>query len=269
MVDFRKLVSPKSRRKIAERYAFISEFETMSDAEKAEVLLTKSRSLIDSGVFSSDQRYSYDEWALYRVIPEIALRLDHTVTLRETEHPKEDERKDQVTWLRNASRERLHSAVMSVIGNCSFSRATTRHVPVDVRLAADLLLGMKPNLITLAAEAIIPQIGPEPKEPDERPPLTGTYLIASLSDDMDRVLRYSEDPVEISRAFDLAIAMCRGEDTESDDDIDTKMMTHFKEGYFFGVKLNTIQSVSLQTFDGEILQIEKIDIQDREVSLDL
>lgn len=258
MVDFRKLISPKSRREVAQRTAAVHEYHKLPDTGKAEVLLTHARALIDSGVFSSDQRYSYDEWALYRVIPEIALRLDPGVTLRETEQPKDEESTDRVTWLRGAGVEKLQSAVSSIQANGSFRRALRPDAPKGLPETFDLLFGFEPNIFSVAASAAISGHSIWKEEPETRPALPGTYLIASMASGRDQVLRYCEDDAEINVLFSQSLAICRGEEIDEDEASGGHLTDRIRERLFTGIRLNTIESVSLQSFDGDILKIEEV-----------
>lgn len=260
MVDFRKLISPKSRaenRRIAEQ---IMAFQKLQPGEMAEELLGHSRKLIDSGAFSTDQRYSYDEWALYRIIPEIALRLDPRITLRNNEHPSVDERADNVTWLRGESIEKLLSAVSSILSNGSFRRAQARDTDGDVRFSVEVLFGSNPNIFTVAADTISSGFLPERVKPDERDPLPGVYLIGSTQGGYDKVFRYKETQADIARDYDVLRASCRGDELSEEDQM-------LKERFFIGLKPSSIREVSLQTFDGEVLQSEVINIADPDESL--
>ena len=87
MVDFRKLISPRSRAKHAAVTEALEEFSNLDAPEMARSLLDMSRRAFELAGYKEDRFYSYDEAALVRIVPEVALRLDPSVALRENPGP--------------------------------------------------------------------------------------------------------------------------------------------------------------------------------------
>lgn len=246
MVDFRKLLSPASRAQIARRNAIVMEFQDLAPKEMADALLTNARTLQDSGCFSPDQRYSYDEWALYRVVPEVALALDPDVVLRDVEQPDPKEAEDQVTWLRGAAREKLEHCIKSILANGSFQRALLPEVDPGVRLVADVTFRESASLFSVAADQIFPGSFPRRAQPDSRPPLPGRYLVEIGETGFERARHYSDEPDIVDRYFDVAVKMREGIFDEEDLDIRNNLARN-------RFHMNVV-ALQVQGFDGEVVR---------------
>lgn len=203
MVDFRKLISPRSQAEIKHRRQTVMRFQELPPRDMARELLDMSRALIDSDRFSSEPNWSYDERALYRVIPEIARRLDPEVELRDSEIPKDDERKDQVTWIHGQSLERLIHAARGIADNGAFSRANAPEDP-NLTFIKEVLFDNNPCAFTIAADTISPGAFPDRATPDEREPLPGFYVVGQ-GESYDKVLKYADNRQEADRFFDAAV----------------------------------------------------------------
>lgn len=90
MVDFRKMISPRSQAQMKEVRDELN--LPRSNPEMAEWLVGLARELRGTGHFSAEPIYSYDEWALFRVIPELAARLDPALVRLPEEMPQQDEK---------------------------------------------------------------------------------------------------------------------------------------------------------------------------------
>lgn len=245
-MDFRQLISPKSQVSLAAERQSMIEFQALAPKPMAAALLQASRQLIDSGRFSSEHDYSYDEWALYRVIPAMARMLDPEVELRETEIAKEDERRDPLTWVADADVDKIKSSVDSLISHASLRRAELgSQADKD---AAELLLGNRRQCaMSVAMDRILPGSYPARAKPDTRAPLTGRYLIATSPSGRDGVLRYSEAVEELEDMMQTAIAIREGREL-TDDEERLKMRLHHVTA-----DLADCTSISIQDFDGKIL----------------
>ena len=245
-MDFRKLLSPKSRAEIAERRAQVLAFQTLSPLEMAEELMTHVRSLRGSGQFSNDPHYSYDEAALYRVAPELARVLDPDFELDEAEHPAPEEARDKVTYLRGQGPDKLRSFVASILAHGSFERAQRAGRYSEIARKADLAFGRCPSLFSIAADTAFPGIAPVREAPEERAPLPGFQVIASFDSGYDKSLHYTEDRDLAERSLDVAEAYF-GSSEVDDGDLDhlEKMRLRFDT--------TTPARVSLQTYEGAIL----------------
>jgi hypothetical protein len=244
MVDFRKLTSPRARLENQRLRDAIKACESMSNTDMARELLTHSRTLIDSGAFSTDQRWSYDEWALYRVIPELALKLDPTVELRDTENPSSEEKADWVTYLRDQPAHALHSAILSIVNNCQLGRAHNKGT--DARFAADVLLANRHNAFKIAAGRVFPGLYPKNEDHVEKPDLNGFFVIARDGDDHDSVMQYCDTMAEAQKYYDVAVAHFTGEDYDKSDPA---------WGTMFSIRMKQeFDHVSIQDWGGNAVQ---------------
>jgi len=214
-MDFRKLISPKTKAATRRRSEAVMAFQNDTPEGQAATLLHAARTLRESGAFSKDQRYSYDEWALYRVVPELAMKLDPNVELQDVENPDEEERVDQVTWLRGAPAERLESAAKSIMANASFSRI--RDCSDEMNDLADAMFTYNTCYFSVAADTVFPGCAPEREFLDTRDPLPGQYVLCCHKNGYERVMQYSEDAAEIDKVYDALVRITAGEELRDED----------------------------------------------------
>ncbi len=220
MPDLRKLVSYKSRMEIARDWDRILDFQKMGRKEMASELISAARDLADSGVFKSDYTWSYDEWAIYRVLPALARRLDPEIELRESEIPKEDESRDLVTSIEEGNDEKLLSHVGSIISNVSFMRAQKCDRDSPARRAANFLIMHRSDCsaISIAMDTVCPGSYPKRATPDVRPPLEGFQVIAVTASGYDCVLRYGEVEDDVNDWFRVGETIAKNEEIEEGDE---------------------------------------------------
>lgn len=246
MVDFRKLLSPKSRAEVAEQRNDCIAFQQQDAAGMAQSLVEASRKLIDSGLFKEDPRWSYDEWMIYRCIPALAKRLDPNLELRSNELGDAKEKEDPLTSGLMESDEKLETAIASVLSYATLSRAGAG--PKEVRRATDLLIGYRKmgSAVSVAMDTISPGSYPARVSPDRRPALTGVQLIASHGDH-DRVMRYAETEEELDELYRAALAKRSGEELTDDEQLLCSSLRGWPERLDF-------DTLSIQTWDGEVLR---------------
>jgi len=245
MVDFRKLLSPKSRAEIAVRQERAIEFQSKDPAGMAEALVEASRSLIDSGLFSSDPTYSYDEWALYRCIPALAKRLDPRLEPRVDEIAKSDEKRDPLTWLDEGDDRKLLSSIQSIIGNGSFMRSECGSK--EVQAATEFLIRNRDrgSAISVAMDTVLPGSYPRRVEADTRDPLIGIQLVAKHGEH-DRVLRYADSEAELDDVYRALVSSRQGEELSDDDERLVRGLRSWERMDF--------EALSIQAFDGTVLR---------------
>jgi hypothetical protein len=257
-MEFRKVISPKSQAATERRRAAVMEFQEDTPEGQAATLLNAARKMRESGAFSDDPRYSYDEWALYRVVPELALKLDPSIELQAAENPDEKEREDQVTWLRCAPAERLESAVKSILSNASFSRI--RAHGDEMNDTADATFGFNVNCLSVAADIIFPGLAPKRETADDRAPLSGQYVLCCHKSGYDRVMQYSEDPVEIEKVYDALIRITAGEEVRDEDAWVEERLSWYpmlkQEGPNGRERLSSIE---VQDSSGEVLRAHSLE----------
>jgi hypothetical protein len=252
MVDFRKMISPASNMQIKKRNQAIMDFQELGRVEMAEEILRHSRRMIDSGSFSRDQRYSYDEWALYRVVPELALRLNPLVDLRANENPTEAERADILTYLRDGNEEDLKRSISSVLSNASFRRITLANPDPEDVFSSEVLFSHRPNAFSVAANTVFPGTYPTVATADEREDLPGFFIIETMPSGYDSVLRYCEDMEMAERYMDVALAIHKGEEVS---DEDRSLQSDLRK---IGNRKDPV-SVNIQNFDGDILKEQSLE----------
>lgn len=248
MVDFRKLLSPKSRAEIAVRRERAIEFQAKDPAGMAGALVDASRTLVDSGLYRTDEpkaHWSYDEWALLRVIPALAKRLDPNLDLRKTEIATPDEKSDPVTWLDEGDDQKLLGFVKSIISHASFARSGGGSE--DVRIATDLLLEYRDrgSAISVAMDTVLPGSFEARTEAETRDPLPGVQLIATHGEH-DRVLRYAESDAELDDVYRALVSSRQGEELSDDDGRLVRGLRSWERMDF--------QALSIQAFDGTVLR---------------
>lgn len=191
MVDFRKMISPRSQAKLKAIHDELTEIRT--NPEMAAWLVGMARELRETGRFQKDETYSYDEWALFRVIPEMAVRLDPTLVRLPEEMPKEAEKRDMVTYVGTATDARLDEMVKSIISNGSFARGRSEMGDTRADRIVDMFHLHRGQRCPLSQASN--RLAGRPAADfvdDEREPLTGSYLIVA-NQRHDSVLVYSED----------------------------------------------------------------------------
>ncbi|MBW3243264.1 hypothetical protein KUV57_11205 [Epibacterium sp. DP7N7-1] len=245
MVDFRKLLSPKSREEIAVRKERAIEFQAKDPSGMASALIEASRALIDSGLYNTDPTYSYDEWALYRCIPALAKRLDPDLEMRVDEIPKSDEKRDPLTWIEDGDDQKLLSAIQSIIGNGSFARS--RAGSKEVQAATEFLIENRDrgSALSVAIDTVCPGSYPKRTEANTRAPLPGVQLIATHGE-YDKVLRYSEFEADLDDFYQALVLIRQGEELSDDDDRLVRGLRSWERMDF--------QSLSIQTWDGTVLR---------------
>lgn len=248
MVDFRKIISPKSRMEIQERRERRMAFQAQDRAGMAASLIASSRALADSGQFHSSPDWSYDEWAIYRCIPALAKRLDPALELRADEIAKSEEKRDPLTWIEDGDDEKLLSSIKSIIANASFRRAYDG--PETVKAAADALLDPRSQGcdIAVAMDTVIPGSFPKRTEADEREPLPGVQLIASYSSGYDQVIQYAEAEAELEQGFRVAESLRLGEELSEEDEAYAQRMRRVS------ISKLDFETLSIQAYDGTVLR---------------
>jgi hypothetical protein len=257
-MDFRKVISPKSQAASRRRREAVMAFQNDTPEGQAATLLDGVRQLRESGFFSDDPRYSYDEWALYRVVPELAMKLDPNVELQDVENPDEKEREDQVTWLRGAPEERLKGAVQSIMSQASFARS--RNGSDELNDVADALFGVNANYFSVAADSVFPGIAPEREDLDTRDPLTGQYVVYRHKSGYHKVMQYSEDETEVQKVYDALVRVASGEELRDDDAWVKERLSWYplldqkgKNGF------ERLNSIEIQDFSGEVLRAHPLE----------
>lgn len=245
MVDFRKLLSPKSRAEIAVRREIAIEFQGKDAAGMAMALVQASRTLIDSGLFNSDPTYSYDEWALYRCIPALARRLDPKLELRAEEIAKPDEMRDPLTWLEAGDDQKLLGSIGSILEHASLRRGNGG--AKEARLACEFLLEYRSrgSAISVAIDTVCPGSFPVRVEADTRVPLTGFQLIATRGEH-DRVLRYAEKEAELDDLFGAIVSARQGDELSDGEERLLRTLWAWERSDF--------EALSIQAFDGAVLR---------------
>lgn len=216
MVDFRKMISPRSQAQMKEVRDELN--LPRSNPEMAEWLVGLARELRGTGHFSAEPIYSYDEWALFRVIPELAARLDPALVRLPEEMPQQDEKRDMLTHVATASDARLGEMVQSLISHASFGRGRSEIGDTRVDRIVDMFHIHRGQKCPLSQGAKRLAGRPDPEfDGDDREPLPGSYLLAT-SQRHDRVLCYSEDPAELDRGFAALRTRLAGGEIEDDED---------------------------------------------------
>jgi hypothetical protein len=251
MVDFRKMISPASSMQIKKRNQAIMDFQELGPIDMADELLRHSRRMIDSGAFSPDPRYSYDEWALRRVVPELALRLNPDIELRQDENPTEAERADALTYLRGGDPEDLKRSIASILSNASFRRINLNDPDPEDVFSSEVLFSHRPNALSIAANSAFPGTYPEVATTDDREDLPGFFIIETMESGYNSVLRYC-DNIDLAECYmDVAIAAERGDDLSDSD------LALSRDMHRIGSRKDPV-SVSIQNFNGDVLKSREI-----------
>lgn len=256
MVDFRKIISPRSQsqlQSVRDELAI-----PRSNAEMAEWLVGMARELRQTGRFHADHSYSYDEWALFRVIPELAVRLDPAAARLAEEMPQEVEKRDMKTYVADTTDARLGEMVASIIANGSFGRGRSETEDSRADRIVDMLHIHRGERCPLSQAKNRLAGHPDPVfEEDERAPLPGSYLIAS-TERRDHVLMYSEDPAELDRGLAAIKLRVGGEIIEDDQDAAmVRKMMRFRRDR----ELKDWDAISIQEFSGEIRVLYELKVE--------
>lgn len=217
MVDFRKMISPKSRARSHARTQKFMDFADLSNQEMGAQLLDMTRTLRNCGAFSDDQRYSYDEWALYRVLPEIALRLNPDLELEACERASPEEKEDRPANVVGISNQELADHVSSMSSNASFMRAR-KGIGVEEDessvIAEMMTCTYNYSLATIAMDRL--ERGRFANRPahSEKSDLPGQYVLADFGM-YDMVVAYTEDPDEAVKLAEQAYAELTDPDCET------------------------------------------------------
>jgi hypothetical protein len=196
MVDFRKLISPKAQAEMKVVRDALLAFAALPRSEMGTKLLEYARTMQQSGKFHSDHTYSYDTWAMYRVMPEVARRLNPALVLEAWEIETEQDIEDNVSSVTGVDNRRLARYVENIRHNGSFSKGARHNQKEDEALAVacELMDGSrKTTILTVAMDTLAPGCFPERSEVDERDPLTGQYVLAEINGN-HHVLNYVETP---------------------------------------------------------------------------
>lgn len=246
MIDFRKLMTPQARNEIAQDDKRMMAFQDLGTRDKVATLMEAVRTLQDSGAFNSDQRYSYDEWAIYRVIPAVARKLDPSLELRKTEIPEPEEADDKLTFVGNASVEDLLRMATSILENTRLSRGVA--VGGDVRDAAHLVIGdgSRGSAFAITLDALVPGSFPYRHKPDTRPPLTGFYLIGR-DGGRDFPIQYCDTLEQAQDLFSLACDIKAGEDV--DEAVSAQAPTGFRQRL-----ARRCAEIEVQSADGSLVE---------------
>lgn len=206
MRSFSAMITPRLRKKL-ERVAA----ETANAAEKppkevAAWLSGLARDMQDSGVLSGDPRDGYEEWAAWRVIPEIARRLRPGLGLRAGEIPSEEEKRAGTNRVDNVSDDRLAEFAEIVRRNTSFERLLRSDTASDAgRRAAELFFhnGSGHDPLKIGIAALIPGKVEISSRPNMFTPLPGFFVVISEKEE-DHLLSYVTGRAEAEDIFDLA-----------------------------------------------------------------
>lgn len=274
-IDFRKLTTPTTQLSSLERKARLDVFMSCtSDAEMARHILEFARTLRKSQHLNTDPTYSYDEAALYRLIPEIARRLDPSITLEDAEVPKDEERKDTVLFMRDAPIEKLHSLVASFCDNASMRRITDNEIDDNIRDTAKLwvMSASRKTPLAYAFDRLSPGFAQRDavKASDELEPLAGVFLVvreegvqfeSGKRAQLDHLVKYYENRFEAYDALELFSQQTRdvmlGDPTKAVEDI-LKMDTLRLR--FSGVKtLQAAAQTYIERSDEVFLQVQAPD----------
>ncbi|MCE6959370.1 hypothetical protein LAZ40_09930 [Cereibacter sphaeroides] len=225
----------------------------MDGPELAAWLLGLARSLRDSGKFNTDPTYSYDEWALFRVIPEMALRLDPAAKLRPEEIPDPAEAADRVTWLKDADPARLAEMVGSILDNASFRRGMLPDAGPEAGRAAKLLHFYRRDSgpLGIALERLAGRT-PAIEAEDERPPLPGLYLVGE-KDRHDTVLRYCETTAEMIETHAAVMASLGGEELDDGQAVIVDRVLRFRAD-----RLSSFSAITIQDFEGNRIPVDEL-----------
>lgn len=256
-MDFRVLLSPRSRSEMAAVDVAMQEFTALDDKAMAAGLVDLARRLIATDSFHPDQRYSYDEWALNRVIPELARRLDPELPLLPREIPQPDEASDPVTWLKGMTDERFTGCIRSILEHASYRRVA----PGQFDLDRDLITG-KINPIVVAASRVFPDAFAVPvQEIDTRPPFEGFQVITARKH-RDSVLCHLTDQSRAERLLGHVIKVRESPDADSAKLAHQKLVAEFprmdRRAHPDALRSVDILSFSVQSVDGEVLQLHEV-----------
>lgn len=255
MVDFRRLLSPKTRRASTVRLDHILAFQEMDRAAMAAELLSASRILIDSGLFPlgpSEADFSNEEWALYRCIPALAICLDSNIELRKDEVARADGDWDPTVKVKAGDHGEIIRSLELIVCHKLFSNA--RNGSEEVMMAADFLHHQRGrwSAIEIAMDTVSPGMFPGRTRAATEAPLVGYQLIATYGDH-DRVERYSENKEELEELFRVTAAKRQLEDLSDDEEQALRQLRSWPERLDF-------DALSLQSFDGEIMREMQVGI---------
>lgn len=204
MVDFRKMSTPRTQVQMRRVRQMLEEFSDMQKSDQARTLLSITRKAFDAGGYQEDMTRSYDEWALLRVLPEIARRIDPSIGRLPREIPSADEAiKDPVTDILGADLPTLNRYAENIISHASF-----RQIPKDDpenRDVYDLLATWREDgIIARAMHILSPENWPLPKR-EPREELMGLWVVLESPAGAQKVLGYTEGP-NIEAKIDACIA---------------------------------------------------------------
>ncbi|MCW3782960.1 hypothetical protein [Defluviimonas salinarum] len=249
-LDFRKLVSPRSRKDYSAALSRAEEMVAMSDRDLAARIVGIARDMRASGAYSTDPRYSYDEWALFRVIPELARRLDPETRLEPEEIAQPDERSDRITFAPDADTARLGEMVKSILANGWFARSRMAGLADGARAATDLLTRFRDALNPMAIAFNRLDPGSYEYRPTPDPPaLAGVYVIFE-GEHHDEVACYRDDREEALRLAEICRCRIAGEEV-GDEDLG-RLPHQFGFRSIDEIREKTL-AISVQDFEGEIL----------------
>jgi len=219
MIDFRKLIKPATLVQMEKISAQMETFSAKDPAEQARDLLDIARRAFACGGYLEDDRRSYDEWALLRVMPEIARRLDPTITLLPREIPRPGEaEQDRITDVRGADREIMNRFARNILAHGSFSKVRNGEQEGQ-DLWCILSMQREDGIIARAMQSLFPEDWPLPAR-SVREALSGRWILlaapegrevvidyiegpdmdASIKDKISEVQRWVEDPMDLKAA---------------------------------------------------------------------
>lgn len=247
MVDFRKMLSPRTRRENKARLDRILAFQEMNRSEMAVELLSASRTLIESGLFplpGSVSDFGNDDWALYRCIPAMALCLDPDLELHAYEVARPAEGWDPLVRVKSGDHDEILRSLELIVCHRLFSNAQAGSE--EVNMAADFLHHQRGrwSAMEIAMDTVSPGMFPGRTRAAMEAPLGGYQLIASHGDH-DRVERYSESKEDLDELFRVTVAKRQGEDLSEDEEQALRKLRSWPERLDF-------DALSLQTCEGEI-----------------
>lgn len=251
MVDFRKMLSPKTRRQSREGLDRILAFQEMDRRDMAAALLEARRSLVDSGLFELENPESYmdwrnDDWALYRNIPALAICLDPDITLRPDEMSGPDDEWDPLIKVRSGDHGELLGSLELIMAHKLFDSARTG--VEEVRMAANFLHDGRGrwSAMEVAVDTVSPGTFPGRIRAAAEAPLIGYQLIASHGDH-DRVERFAENREDLEELFRVTSAKRLQEEISDSEEQVLRQLRSWPERLDF-------DALSLQSCDGEILK---------------
>jgi hypothetical protein len=208
MVDFRKIIAPTTQADTRKRDAKVMAFQTLPSDLMAEAILEVARKMVDNGMVQHPLTQTFERWAVYRIIPELAVALKPDVVLRDSEIMSEQELRDRAYWWNNNDQAAFLAAAQSISGSSELGRIS--YSSRDDRVTASALLADDVNMFTIAANKVFPGRFKGKVTEDRQEPLPGFYVIGTNAENVDVVLHYCEDLDHAISYYNTAVAVQAG-----------------------------------------------------------